>query len=88
MEKRRNEKKQNGRKPVTSEFARFEGVKLFALFAVIKFRRGSKTAINYGCKGIGFQRAAAADMSFCGGVCVHVCVRGVWTLFMNSAQII
>lgn len=57
-------KKRKGRKSVTSKFVRFEGVKLFALFAVIKFRRGSKTAINYGCKRIGFQRAAAADMSF------------------------
>lgn len=57
-------KKGKGKKSVTSEFVRFEGVKLFALFAVIKFHRRSKTAINYGCKGIRFQRAAAADMSF------------------------
>lgn len=61
------EKKWKGRKSVTSEFVSFEGVKLFALFAVIKFLRRSKTAINYGCKGIGFERAAGADMSFFGG---------------------
>lgn len=61
-------KKKRKRKSVTSEFVRFEGVKLFALFAVIKFRRRSKTAINYGCKGLRFQRAAAADMSFFGVV--------------------
>lgn len=74
-------KKRKGRKSVTSKFVRFEGVKLFALFAVIKFRRGSKTAINYGCKRIGFQRGAAADMSF-------FYWGGGWTLLKNSTQII
>lgn len=63
------QKKWNGRKSVTSEFVRFEGVKLFALFAVIKFLRGSKTAINYSCKGIGFATAVGADIApFFGGV--------------------